>query len=1723
MNNNQKFLASSGLAAFALAWATSSEASITGQWDFKQGNINATIGSDLGYYDTPTQTGTSFGTTTSFGISAINGVVTNVMMFPQLADQYGGYQAFCGAPGNGGGSFVNQYTVIMDVLFPAASAGKPRALFVTDLGGEIMVSASDALAINGGVSGGSVTPNAWHRIAVTVDATPGGQTTLYLDGTNVAAQTTAGGLDRTFAVAGYFNLFDDANTNSQSGFVASVQFQDVTQPAGYISALGAPVATGVLTGPPPNPYIDSESPLSDLRFPSRSTVPPNPLLRIVLDDGVATVVPGTVHLSFNGATVTPVVNYAAPVTTITYQVPGFLAPGSSNFVSLTYQDSASDNLGANYSFHVGPYVPLPALAALPNAAVSTQGMIYRVVQAPATASIGNSLVRALQQLDGTLLETNGVPFVNEADLSAFNPDGSLYLDAYEGGSGTATFDYQGAGFYRLPNMTTFSFPGIPGTNSSTDNFADEVVTYLQLNAGSYVFGVNVGIGRVDDPPGADDGYTLFCGANPRDLFSTVVGQFVRTGSNFNDRQNTNEFTFVAPVSGVYPFRLVHWQNNGHADLGWYYLDSTGTPIAVNDSAGPITAYRVSNVPREPYIAEVYPSPGGAGYSAVTPIQVVLSDDDLTVSAASIKLFLNGTQVTPSISKSGKLTSISYNPNANRQTVTNIVQLVYADSSASPKSLTNTWSFTIVVGSATVAAITGQWDFKSGNLVATVGKDLAYLDGPAGTTATLTKFGTCSSFGIPSINGVDAAVIEVPGGPGVNGNNNFGYIMNHQISPNGGGTRVNQYTIIMDMYYQGKTLPFFNCQNTNNTTDGSLFLQNGTMGQGSGGYVMNNGNIGTGWHRIAFSVDLAQNLVTKWVDGVKAQDWVSSANSLDAARRSWQPTVLLFADGDGDDHDATVFLNSLQVRNGRLTDPQMAALGAPDGSPLPAAIPNSAVTGQWDFNNGNLAATIGKDLQYLDGVGGTTATLSLFGTCSTFGIPAINGVDAKVMEVPGGAGVNGNNNFGFIMNHQIGPNGGGTRVNQYTLVMDMYYQGKTLPLINCQNTNNTTDGSLFLQNGTIGQGSGGYVMNHGNIGTGWHRIALAVDLSQNLITKWVDGVKAQDWVSSANGLDAARRSLQPTALLFADGDGDDHDATIFVKSIQISSGKLSDAQMVTMGAPTGAAIPVATPASPVSGQWDFTFGDLSATVGKDLQYLDGAGGTTATLTQFGVCSSFGIPTINGVDAKVMFVPGGAGVNGNNNFGYIMNHQIGPNGGGTRVNQYTLIIDMYYQGKTLPLFNCQNTNNATDGSLFLQNGTIGQGSGGYVMNHGNIGTGWHRIALAVDLSQNLITKWVDGVKAQDWVSSANGLDAARRSLQPTALLFADGDGDDHDASIYVKSIQISNGKMSDAQMVALGSPTGSAIPLSVNASPVTGQWDFNFGDLSATVGKDLVYLDGPAGSTATLTVFGTCSALGIPLLNGVDAKVMEVPGGAGVNGNNNFGYIMNHQIAPNGGGARVNQYTLIMDMYYQGKTLPLFNCQNTNNATDGSIFLQNGTIGQGSGGYVMNNGNITTGWHRIALAADLSQNLITKWVDGVKAQDWVSSANTLDTARRSWQPTVLLFADGDGDDHDATVFVKSIQVLNTKMSDVAMHALGGPSATGIPEVIPSTSATPVRIPVSFVNNHNGTLTISWSSGATGWTLQTKSTLVGGTWTTVTGVVNNSVTISTASGTAFYRLVQ
>ena len=131
------------------------------------------------------------------------------------------------------------------------------------------------------------------------------------------------------------------------------------------------------------------------------------------------------------------------------------------------------------------------------------------------------------------------------------------------------------------------------------------------------------------------------------------------------------------------------------------------------------------------------------------------------------------------------------------------------------------------------------------------------------------------------------------------------------------------------------------------------------------------------------------------------------------------------------------------------------------------------------------------------------------------------------------------------------------------------------------------------------------------------------------------------------------------------------------------------------------------------------------------------------------------------------------------------------------------------------------------------------------------------------------------------------------------------------MYVNSIQIRAGLLSDAELALLGGPSASGIPQALPASNVAGQWDFEFGDLTPTIGSSLAYLDGTEGLTAAGTLFGLTGEeafVDLPGIGGEPARVMRVPGDV----DRNIGYIMEHRIAPNGGGTLVNQYTLIMDV-------------------------------------------------------------------------------------------------------------------------------------------------------------------------------------------------------------------
>ena len=129
-----------------------------------------------------------------------------------------------------------------------------------------------------------------------------------------------------------------------------------------------------------------------------------------------------------------------------------------------------------------------------------------------------------------------------------------------------------------------------------------------------------------------------------------------------------------------------------------------------------------------------------------------------------------------------------------------------------------------------------------------------------------------------------------------------YISQHGISSNGGGSKVNNYTIVMDIKIPslGKWYAFYQTQ-TANTADGDWFLNpNGSMGVGQTGYTPNTLKPNE-WYRIAISVSNGSRH-DYYFDGQKVL--TGSAGPVDG-RFSLESDVLFFADENSEDNTLDV--------------------------------------------------------------------------------------------------------------------------------------------------------------------------------------------------------------------------------------------------------------------------------------------------------------------------------------------------------------------------------------------------------------------------------------------------------------------------------------------------------------------------------------------------------------------------------------------------------------------------------------------------------------------------------------------------------------------------------------------------------------------------------------------------------------------------------------------------
>jgi endonuclease/exonuclease/phosphatase family metal-dependent hydrolase len=296
----------------------------------------------------------------------------------------------------------------------------------------------------------------------------------------------------------------------------------------------------------------------------------------------------------------------------------------------------------------------------------------------------------------------------------------------------------------------------------------------------------------------------------------------------------------------------------------------------------------------------------------------------------------------------------------------------------------------------------------------------------------------------------------------------------------------------------------------------------------------------------------------------------------------------------------------------------------------------------------------------------------------------------------------------------------------------------------------------------------------------------------------------------------------------------------------------------------------------------------------------------------------------------------------------------------------------------------------------------------------------------------------------------------------------------------------------------------------------EWDFSHGDLSATLGHGvLAYADGPA--TAGLTLFGTTDGTIVPHIEGKPAQYLRAPGFTATS----HGYDVTFtDTGPNGGGAYINQYTLIFDVLLPGSVnwVPFFNT-NPANANDADFYVNPaGALGISALGYSANGLITANTWFRVAFAADLAAGTVTYYLNGSP----VHSSSAGRDGRFSLYsnadagPDLLLFNEGDASGpftHE--VCLSSFFFTGRTMTAAEILALGGPKARGI-----ATPEPPLR---AAILRQGPNLALSWTGGEGPFQIQKKLTLTDPLWQDVGAPTEvNHATIAPSGGAEFFRVV-
>ena len=213
-----------------------SAATLTGLWEFNNSAdpAQATVGTDLAF------AGAAPGTWSAFladdGSNSLAGVITTPAAAPENH-----YIATHNIAANGGGAFVNQYSIVVDLFSPAASRTSWRTILQTSAtnsndGDYFIRPDSDVLGVNAlTYSPSPINETLWSRLVVTFDL--GSSITTYLDGTPVHAHNPEA-LDGRFSLGSTVLFFTDEDGENAPFNIGALAVFDGVLTSEEVAALG---------------------------------------------------------------------------------------------------------------------------------------------------------------------------------------------------------------------------------------------------------------------------------------------------------------------------------------------------------------------------------------------------------------------------------------------------------------------------------------------------------------------------------------------------------------------------------------------------------------------------------------------------------------------------------------------------------------------------------------------------------------------------------------------------------------------------------------------------------------------------------------------------------------------------------------------------------------------------------------------------------------------------------------------------------------------------------------------------------------------------------------------------------------------------------------------------------------------------------------------------------------------------------------------------------------------------------------------------------------------------------------------------------------------------------------------------------------------------------------------------------------------------------------------